>query len=547
MFGHESDRGETGHVRMALVAAVVIMCGFALHVHAANEPQVDIQKLDGKLRVSVDGELFTEYIYEGHPKPFLYPVKGPYGMGLTRDFPMNPDVEGDAHDHDHHKSLWFAQDKVNGVRFWAEEGRIVQDELISVSDGETEASFTAKNKWLNPDGKPVCTDTRTISFTTLPEGRVIDWKITLHASHGDLKIGDTKEGTMAIRTHPNLRLTNDSGRGVTTANGKAFNSQGTRGRELWGQRASWVDYWGKIKDKTVGVAIFDHPTNPRHPTWWHARHYGLIAANPFGLHYFEDMPAGAGDMKIPEGESVTFRYRFVFHKGDFEEADVAKLYRDYAAGRQNIPDNYELVYWQPFNDESAINDFEFTDPSGWKFATREMNGCMETTGKSSYKPEVRSPRIIALLSDHTFGDFILEADLLQTGKEYGHRDMCLFYGFQDPSNYYYTHIATQTDPHAHNIFIVDDEPRTKISTKTTEGVDWGQNEWHHVRLERDVSEGTIKVYYDDMSEPIMLANDKTFKEGYIGFGTFDDQGRVDNIEVWAPKMKNKPSDFFETK
>jgi hypothetical protein len=114
--------------------------------------------------------------------------------------------------------------------------------------------------------------------------------------------------------------------------------------------------------------------------------------------------------------------------------------------------------------------------------------------------------------------------------------MCLFFGFQQPGQFYYTHIATKADPNAHNIFIVNDKPRTNIAKSTTEGVNWGLNVWHKVRLERKVADGTIKVYFDDMIHPIMIAQDKTFGEGYIGFGSFDDTGKVDNVKIWGPAL-----------
>ena len=102
----------------------------------------------------------------------------------------------------------------------------------------------------------------------------------------------------------------------------------------WGKRADWVDYSGPVQGKIVGVAIFDHPQNPRHPTRWHVRDYGLFAANPFGVHDFEQKPAGAGDFKISAGQSVTFRYRFYLHEGDEKQADVAKKYEQFAAEKK---------------------------------------------------------------------------------------------------------------------------------------------------------------------------------------------------------------------
>lgn len=149
---------------------------------------------------------------------------------------------------------------------------------------------------------------------------------------------------------------------------------------------------------------------------------------------------------------------------------------------EGIPDDYTCVYKQDFTDASAIGDFVFSDPKAWKAGEAAGKKGLAYDDSGKYSPKVRSPRIIALIKDIQVKDFVLEADICQTGKEYGHRDACLFYGFTDPSKFYYTHIATKADPNAHNIFLVKDAPRTNIATKTTKGIDWGQNVWHHVRL-----------------------------------------------------------------
>lgn len=209
-----------------------------------------------------------------------------------------------------------------------------------------------------------------------------------------------------------------------------------------------------------------------------------------------------------------------------------------------IPARYRLVFEQRFAAPAAIRDFAFTDPAAWKFSSTNGEGALELARQSRYKPPVRSPVNIALLADRVFGDFILEVDLIQTGKEYGHRDMCLFYGVQGPTHFYYTHIATAADDHAHNTFIVTNAPRVKIARQTTQGADWGLGIWHTVRIERTLHDGVIKVYFDDRTRPIMVAEDKTFGAGYLGFGSFDDTGMVDNIRVWAPSMETRPTTFW---
>lgn len=213
-----------------------------------------------------------------------------------------------------------------------------------------------------------------------------------------------------------------------------------------------------------------------------------------------------------------------------------------------VPEGYRLVYEQHFDSAASLDGFRFTDPAAWKFAADGSCFALELTQQSKYQPPVRSPVNIALLADRVFGDFILEVDLIQTGKEYGHRDMCLFFGMQDPTHFYYTHLATKADPNAHNIFLVNGAPRKNIARKTTDGVNWGLGVWHTVRLERRVSDGTIRVFFDDLTQPIMEVEDKTFGAGWIGFGSFDDTGKVDNVRIWSPtEPERKVAEFFHAR
>ncbi|HXI49903.1 MAG TPA: hypothetical protein VNH84_00295, partial [Candidatus Saccharimonadales bacterium] len=209
-----------------------------------------------------------------------------------------------------------------------------------------------------------------------------------------------------------------------------------------------------------------------------------------------------------------------------------------------VPAGYRLAYTQTFERADSLAEFVFTDPAAWRWAHINDFAALELAQQSKYTPVVRSPFNIALVADRVLEDFVLEADLIQTGKEYGHRDMCLFFGFQSPTNFYYAHIATAADEHAHNVFIVDGAPRIKIAQETTKGVHWGLGVWHKVRLERRGKEGTIQVYFDDLSKPIMTAHNTRFPSGYVGFGSFDDTGMVDNIRIWTPSMKTEKTSFF---
>ena len=295
-----------------------------------NNSGVKITELGEKLRVEINGKLFTEYHFKNVPRPYLYPVIGPTGDNITRHWPMK-EGENEEHDHPHHRSLWFTHGDVNGYDFWSEgkgSGRIVHNKFLKVTSGGEVGIIQSRNRWAAHSGEVICTDTRTHKFyppEAGSEGQMMDFDITIHASHGEVTLGDTKEGSMAIRLAPTMRLRGKVGQG------HIVNSEYIRDRQTWGKRAEWCDYYGPVNGQVVGVAIFDHPQNPRHPTWWHVRDYGLFAANPFGIHYFEKKPKGTGNITIPSGQSLTFRYRFYFHKGDEKQAKVAEHYREYAA------------------------------------------------------------------------------------------------------------------------------------------------------------------------------------------------------------------------
>jgi hypothetical protein len=299
---------------------------------AAPEHGVSITEQSNKVRVEINGRLFTEYNYTDVPRPFFYPVIGPEGLPMTRNWPMTTS-ENEEHDHPHHRSLWFGHGAVNGQDFWGEAGKfgkIVHDGFTELKSGNDQGVIKSKDKWVAADGKVVCTDDRTFRIYNRTNGVMFDFEITLHASNGDVVFGDSKEGSMAIRVAESMKLKWKTAPGQ----GHIVNSEGLRDTNTWGRRADWCDYYGPVQGRTVGIAIFDHPDNPRHPTTWQVRDYGLFAANPFGLHEFEKKPAGAGDMTIPAGESVTFRYRFYLHEGNEQDAHIAGLYREYAQSKK---------------------------------------------------------------------------------------------------------------------------------------------------------------------------------------------------------------------
>ncbi|MDZ4857486.1 MAG: hypothetical protein SGI88_00775 [Candidatus Hydrogenedentes bacterium] len=188
--------------------------------------------------------------------------------------------------------------------------------------------------------------------------------------------------------------------------------------------------------------------------------------------------------------------------------------------------------------EKGADRWTQTDPAAWKITEDEGNKVYTLHQQSNYEPPVRSPKNIARVKELDVADFVLEARMKQTGREYGHRDMCIFFGYQDPAHFYYVHLATKADEHANSIFLVNGAPRVSIATERTDGTDWGAG-YHTIRIERDTKEGTIIVFFDDMNKPVMKTTDKTFLNGSIGFGSFDDTGNIDDVRIWA-KPAEKP-------
>ncbi len=323
--------------RFVLIALLVLGMGFPVVAAETGTPStanegVQVIQLTNRLRIEINGGLFTEYFFKDVPRPYYYPLIGPDNLAMTRNWPMeNP--PGEEHDHPHHRSLWFAHGSVNGQDFWSEKagfGKIVHEGFDKVKSGKKFGIIKSRDKWVAADGTVICTDERVFKvYNTGPTGeRMFDFEIVLHASNGDVTFDDTKEGTMAVRLAETMRLKGKTG------HGHIIESTGARDEKTWGKRADWCDYSGPVDGKTVGIAIFDHPQNPRHPTWWHVRDYGLFAANPFGRHDFESQPdKSAGNLKVPAGKSVTFRYRFYLHEGDEQQAKVAEKYQDYSRSK----------------------------------------------------------------------------------------------------------------------------------------------------------------------------------------------------------------------
>lgn len=198
-----------------------------------------------------------------------------------------------------------------------------------------------------------------------------------------------------------------------------------------------------------------------------------------------------------------------------------------------------LVFTDTFAD--GADGWEMTDPKAWKVVEEDGNPVLSLERLSRYEPPVRSPKSVAWAKSPFVGSFIMEVRAKQTGREYGHRDLCFFFGRQDADKFYYVHLATEADPHANSIFLVNEEPRVSIAEERTSGTDWGTDAWQTVRIRRDVDSGLIAVYYNDMETPVMVAHDTTFTSGAVGVGSFDDTGRFDYVKVWGELLPDGES------
>ena len=177
-----------------------------------------------------------------------------------------------------------------------------------------------------------------------------------------------------------------------------------------------------------------------------------------------------------------------------------------------------------------------TDDSKWKLTKVDGNQVFELLGVSKYQPPYRSPHSIALLKDKLVGSFELTASIQTTQRSTGHRDLCFFFNYQDPSHFYYLHLGEKPDPNSSQIFIVNEAPRTNL-TQSKQGIPWKNGQFHNLKIVRDIESGKIDVYFDDMKKPAKSTVDKTFTWGQIGIGSFDDMGYFDDIVLRGVEVK----------
>jgi hypothetical protein len=316
-------------LRRLCPAVLCALCAGSLLAPAADVPATnltaELSKQADRVTVKIDGKLFAEYLAQSGTKPIVWPIIGPTGKPMTRSWPMGEKAPEEKADHVHQRSFWFTHGDVNGNDFWAEQAKQLgvtkHREFVKVQGGP-KALVVTRNDWIGADGKRVCEDERTLTFGAEGESRYIDFDITIKAPDGPVTFGDTKEGCFGIRMPATMNPDSKLG-------GRLVNSEGKTDADAWGKAAAWVDYSGPIDGETVGIALMNHPSSFRYPTHWHARTYGLCSANPFGLKYFENNGPD-GSYTIPQGGSITLRYRMLMHKGDAKQANVAEAFAAYA-------------------------------------------------------------------------------------------------------------------------------------------------------------------------------------------------------------------------
>ncbi len=291
--------------------------------------------------VKIDGQFFTEYVVDQANKPYLWPIIGPGGTTMTRAYPMK-EVEGEQHDHPHHRGLNFGHENIGGHDTWAEAatfaakndknaerlkhlGSINHREFTEIKGGET-GVLVAVSDYLDVNGKKTSQEVRRMTFRVSGENRIIDVDIDLQATEGDVLVDDKKDAGLSIRVPTEMSVEIEKKK---PGNGHIINSEGDKDGDAWAKRAKWCDYYGTVGGAAVGVAMLNHPTSFRYPTPWHVRTYGLFTANPFGLKSLDEK-SETGAFTLKSGEKISLRHRFIFHKGDATEAKIAEAFEAYA-------------------------------------------------------------------------------------------------------------------------------------------------------------------------------------------------------------------------
>jgi len=318
-------------------------------VHNEEQQRVDI---------TIHGKPFTSYIYPATiKKPVLYPLLTAKGTAVTRGFPLEPRA-GERIDHPHHVGLWFNYGDVNGLDFWNNSdsiapekregyGTIQHRKVNKLSNGKDKGELDVTMDWLMPDSTPVLREDTKFIFSGDENIRIIDRITTLTALDKEVLFKDNKEGMIGIRVARQLEQPSDKPELFTDASGKVTNvprmdnagvsglyrsSEGIEGDAVWGTRGQWVNLSGNIENEPVSIIMMDHPKNVGHPTYWHARGYGLFAANNLGQKALSDGKEEL-NFKLAPGKSVTFRHRILISSGEPMTDDQLKTAYQKFAGK----------------------------------------------------------------------------------------------------------------------------------------------------------------------------------------------------------------------
>lgn len=256
-------------------------------------------------------------------KPFLYPLRTVSGRNLSRRYPVEQG-EGETTDHAWHRGLWYGHGIINGHDFWRELGREKTSRIIVDGAPRADAdSVSARCSLVIPGGAAIGSNDLVFRHSVQGPLRFVDATIRVSADRKQpLVFGDTDDGGFGFRLQEAFR----EDRGARLRNAEGL--EGTN--SIWGRASRWVDYAATIEGKACGVTVFDHPSNLRHPTQWHARGYGLCAANPFAGRSFSKNKGPDGSFTLPAGESLVLRYRVVVHEGPWEPERIDEQYRSWA-------------------------------------------------------------------------------------------------------------------------------------------------------------------------------------------------------------------------
>lgn len=338
----------------AIVGVVGVLAGTVWLAAGQNTARVAIVANDGARRVDVtiDGKPFTSYIYPTTiKKPVLHPILTAKGTPVTRGFPLEP-RKGERVDHPHQVGLWLNHGDVNGLDFWnnsdaipparaARMGTIVHTRVVEAKGGTDRGDLVVEAEWRTHDGRVLLAERTHYVFRGTDDTRSIDRVTTLTAQKEPVVFRDNKEGMIGIRVARALEQPADKPETFTDASGKPTSvpvldntgvtgqyasSEGLKGDAVWATRARWVLLGATVGDEKVTLAMLDHPSNPNAPTYWHARGYGLFAANPLGRKAYDPKQPEV-TLTLEPGKSVTLRHRVLVLGGATPEA----IEREYKA------------------------------------------------------------------------------------------------------------------------------------------------------------------------------------------------------------------------